>query len=373
MSDRFVSCKSVAQHPIDARMNVSPAELTDRLPAPSTDDRALWDIWLASYQLPILTVADEIGLFSALEGEWLEANELAAKLQLDARAVAILMNALGSLNLVSKHDDKFSLTPLSRNYLLPDSPCYWGGVLRMFRDTSSALTSSLLVARLRATNGRRTGRGASSEVMKQWESGAISPDLAKRTTENMHSHSLSAAIGLARDASFADVARLLDVGGGSGCFSIELARANPRLRCTVLDLPTVCPLAREYIAHAGLTDRIETFQADMFHNDWPSGHDAVLFSNVLHDWDYDRCNELVRRSFEALPQEGRILIHEMLLSDTGDAPTTTALFSALMLVATRGRQFTSSEIIGILRRRGFRDIFVTPTHGYYSLVTGRKP
>jgi hypothetical protein len=110
----------------------------------------------------------------------------------------------------------------------------------------------------------------------------------------------------------------------------------------------------------------------MFHDHWPEGYDAIFFSNVLHDWDATRRDELARRSFAALPPGGRIYLHEMLLNDDRDGPLTPALFSLLML-GTRGKQFSSVELGDLLTKAGFADITVSHSYAYYSLVTGTKP
>jgi hypothetical protein len=44
----------------------------------------------------------------------------------------------------------------------------------------------------------------------------------------------------------------------------------------------------------------------------------------------------------------------------------------LMLGATRGQQFTFGELKDILEAAGFREIATLATHGYYSVVSGRK-
>ena len=79
---------------------------------------------------------------------------------------------------------------------------------------------------------------------------------------------------------FAETRRLLDVGGCSGVFSITLAERHPDLRCTVMDLAEVCKLTPGYVAARGLSDRIDTFSADMFRDPWPTGYDAHFFSNI---------------------------------------------------------------------------------------------
>jgi hypothetical protein len=63
----------------------------------------------------------------------------------------------------------------------------------------------------------------------------------------------------------------------------------------------------------------------------------------------------------------------MLLADTKDGPPAAAAFSMLMLLRTEGKQFAAQELNDLLQEGGFRHVTVTPTYGYYSLVSARKP
>ena len=188
----------------------------------------------------------------------------------------------------------------------------------------------------------------------------------------MQSHSLPAATGVARHGDFEGVTRLLDVGGCSGCFAIALAQQRSDLRCTVMDLPAMCQVAREYIAAAGAEERVETLAVDMLRGEWPRGFDTIFFSNVFHDWSMETCTELATKAHAALPSGGRIYVHEMLLDDTGTTPRTATAFAMLMLVATRGRQFTHAQLRTVLLRAGFVDVQVTATYAYYSLIRAVK-
>jgi hypothetical protein len=62
----------------------------------------------------------------------------------------------------------------------------------------------------------------------------------------------------------------------------------------------------------------------------------------------------------------------MLLEDTRDAPLAATSFSMNMIFFTQGKQFTGGELEKLLGETGFKEIALTPTYGYYSLVTGRK-
>jgi cyclopropane fatty-acyl-phospholipid synthase-like methyltransferase len=160
------------------------------------------------------------------------------------------------------------------------------------------------------------------------------------------------------------------VGGGSGCFAITLAQRNPKLHCTVMDLPAMCEVAQGYIAAAGMAGRVGVHPANMFRDSWPRGHDALLFSNIFHDWGPETNEKLAAAAYAVLPPGGSILAHEMLLDDTGDSPRTTAAFSTLMLANTRGRQFTFLQLKSLFEGAGFVDVSVTPTYSYYSVVRG---
>ena len=328
--------------------------------APTTDDRVVWDVWLSMWWMPSVTAADELGVFDALDARPSTAPELARALSLTARGTAALLGLLASLGFLSAHEERYALTAVARDYLVTRSRFYWGGVL-----TREAARSSLHAIVKRAVAGTAAPSAA-------WEGGVLTAAQARQVARFMDAHSQPAAAGLARVAVLDGVTRLLDVGGGSGCFSLALAARHPALRCTVMDLPAMCAEAARYTVAADLADRVGTHAADMFADAWPDGHDGVLFSNVFHDWSDDACGGLAARAHAALPAGGRVFVHELLLDEGGTTPRTAAAFSLLMAVATQGRQFTLRELRTLLETAGFTDVTCTPTHGYHSVVSARR-
>jgi len=341
-----------------------------KLEIPTTDDRLLWDVWLSMWWLPALTVADELALFDALAERPSTPGELARRLGFDARGLDILLPMLASLGFLVPHEGRYGISNPARNFLLHGSPFYWGGVFERQRVTNP------LHATIRdAVTGKAAhpvGQSSASPPVEAWESGQLDLEQARNIARFMQSHSLPAATGVVMHGDFDGVTRLLDVGGGSGCFAIALAQRHRALRCTVMDLPAMCQVAGDYIAAAGAEDRVDTLALDMFRGEWPHGFDAILFSNVFHDWSIETCTDLARKAYAALPGGGRIYLHEMLLDDTGAGPRTATAFAMLMLVATRGRQFTYPQLQAVLRSVGFVDVDVTSTYGYYSLICGVK-
>lgn len=341
------------------------------LEIPSCDDRPIWDVWLSMAWLPAMTVADELEIFDSLAREPATAAELAQRHGFDLRGADILLSLLASLRLCISHLGRYQVTEPTRNYLLRGSPFYWGGVFVQQR-ASNPMHAAIRGAVLKKEH-RIVSQSSSEPAVEMWESGEMTLDSARSIAAFMHSHSLAAATGMALRANLGDVTSLLDVGGGSGCFCITLAKQNPHLRCTVMDLKPMCEVALDYIRAAGVQDRVGVKPVNMFRDPWPQGHDAMLFSNIFHDWGPETNAKLAANAFAALPSGGRILLHEMLLDDSGDGPVTAAAFSALMLANTRGRQFTFQQVKSMLEKAGFTGIDVLPTYSYYSVVSGRKP
>jgi hypothetical protein len=335
---------------------------------PSSDDRLIWDTWLASFRLPAMTVADELGVFGALTQQALTTEALAAELALDARALSILLGALAAMGFVERRDDRWRATAPARTWLDPQADGYYGPMIHAYR-SDTTLHGRLLQA---LKTGARPPGGMSAA--DEWERGELVPERARMITAFMHSHSRAAAKAVAVQPLFANVRRLLDVGGGSGIFAIELVRVWPQLRASILEIGTICDEAARYIAAAGVAERIDTRALNMFTQEWPAGHDALFFSNIFHDWSDATCALLARKAFGALPSGGRIVLHETLMDDDGCGPYAAAAFSLLMLLGTRGKQYSLGELRGILVGAGFAEVSAIGVgSGYYSLVTARKP
>jgi hypothetical protein len=340
---------------------------------PGCDDKPVWDLWLSAYHLPAVSVADELKLFDTIAGTPGSATELASRTGCSERGLSILLPLLTALGFLVQRSSGYHLSPVARQYLLHDSPYYWGGLL-------SRIGTGLPQHRnlLELLRGVGDGVGISSAPGQKkpsdvWESGQLGLKQARQIATFMHSHSAAAAASAARNEDFKGVTRLLDVGGGSGCFAIALAQHHPDMRCSIMDLPAMCQVAQGYIDAAGAADSVDTVDVDMFRGEWPRGYDAVFFSNVFHDWSFSTCAQLAAKAFNILPSGGRIYLHEMLLDDDGAGPLAATAFSLVMLLGTQGQQFTFARLRDLLQGAGFGDIRVDANFAYHSLVCGIKP
>lgn len=335
---------------------------------PTNDDRAIWDLWEAQFYMPVATVADEVGTFKALSDAALTTQELAGELRVDGRALSIHLAALCSAGLVEKREGKWRASAAARTWLHPEGEGYWGGFFHTFRERSP-WHAQLLETLKTGKRPETTNSGA-----HEWERGEMDAQAARRIAAFMHSHSIAPARGAAAQPVFGEVASLMDVGCGSGVYGIEIAKANPRLQVTLMDLAAMCDAAQAYVDAAGMGERVKSAPVNMFTEDWPTGMEAHFFSNVFHDWSEETNRLIARKSFEALPSGGRIFLNEILMDDDGTGPWPAAAFSLLMLVGTLGKQYSLPEFRSILESAGFTDVGAVSTGGgYFSLVSARKP
>ncbi len=316
-----------------------------------------------------LAAAHELDLFSRLAGgPGTTVAELADSLGLHPRPAEMLLTGCAALGLLEKADGRYRNTPLSEAYLVRGKPYYFGGFVQM-ADKRLYPGWGKLIEALR-TNRPTTWDPAVRSSMFDGED----PMMLATFWEAMHSLSTMTARKLGEAVNFGQFHRLLDIGGGSGAYDIELCKQYGALRATVFDLPHVAMIAAKKVAEAGLTDRIDTAGGNFFQR-LPKDHDVHLLSMILHDWDEAKNRALLRRSFEALPSGGAVVISELLVNDEKTGPAPAALMSLNMLIETEGRNYTPAEYSAWLEEAGFRHVetvrFEAPAAN--GAVIGRKP
>ncbi|GKW05241.1 O-methyltransferase [Pectobacterium carotovorum subsp. carotovorum] len=334
---------------------------------PQHDDSLIRHIWLSNALTPVISVSLELGLFESLAIKPLSLHELSTQLGLDSDVTEALTATLGGASLIQNNTDSFALTPVSRSYLLRDSPFYWGPMISWFKEVQP--THDSLIEILRQRKPATMGDGV--PLTTGWEENSMSAERARTITSAMHSHSLASALGLAQQLTLPENCQVLDLGGGSACFSIALAAKNKSVAFTVADLPIVCEVTQGYINHFSMQKRIKTHALDMFKQQWPVGYDVIFAANVFHDWDKAQCQFLLQNARQSLKKGGEILIYEMLIDENQAGPLTAGLFSVTMLHITKGKQFRASELAAMLTEAGFSEPQTQPIYSGYSLTRAK--
>jgi len=333
------------------------------------DDRPLWDALLGLLVAPSLLVAHDKGVFGLLSNGARTAAEISENTGLAPRPMEAILAVLTSSKLVAAlPEGRFELTPLARSYLLPTSPTYFGGFLALVTGAFPVYSYESL-KQVAVSDAPNAAGDAGLDV---FDVNSAHAQMAAGFTRAMHGMSVAPAQVWPNVVDLQNAKTLVDIGGGSGVHSIAALTRWPGLKGVILDMASVCDVAREFVANAKLEGRLAVQAGDMFKGPLPAG-DVHFYGSVFHDWPAARCEALAQRSFDALPKGGRILLHEMLLNDTKSGPVAVAAFSVSMLFGTRGQQFTALELSQILKKAGFTEISVKPTFGYWSVVSGMKP
>jgi cyclopropane fatty-acyl-phospholipid synthase-like methyltransferase len=149
----------------------------------------------------------------------------------------------------------------------------------------------------------------------------------------------------------------MDVGGGNATNAIAFARKYPHLKVTVFDSPSICRIAEENIANAGLQDRIDTHPGDLFTTPYPQGVEAILYAHMFTIWSPDKNRQILKKTFDALPEGGSVLIFNMMGNDDDTGPVSTALGSPYFLaIATgEGMLYAWSDYEAWIKDTGFSD------------------
>jgi hypothetical protein len=159
-----------------------------------------------------------------------------------------------------------------------------------------------------------------------------------------------------------EVQRVCDVGGGRGTLLSELLVRHPHLKGVLCDGPGVIASARQLLARRGVTERVELV-AGSFFDQVPTGADAYVLKNVLHDWDDARSRKILSVCRRAMSPSQKLVVVETL---TGRNQTDG--FGALsdvqmMVVCEQGRERSREDFARLFVDSGFASgrVFESPT------------
>jgi len=308
----------------------------------------------------ILLTAFELGLFTVLGSTGQTSARVARSLATDPRATDRLMNALCALDLLEKSQDIFTNTPIAAQFLVQGQSGYMAGLGHTVHlwHSWSTLTEAVRM-------GSATGASPIDDRGEEWLNSFI---------QAMHARARSTAPDLIAHLDLAGVSRVLDVGGGSGVYSMAFVRAGDHLAATVFDLPNVIPLTEEYVERDGLSDSIDTVVGNYSADPLPQGYDLVFLSAIIHSNSPRGNADLIRKCAASLNPGGQVVVVDFIMDEDRTSPPFAALFALNMLVGTReGDTYTEAEVRAWMEHAGLSDVVRQDTHLGTTIVTGSMP
>jgi 2-polyprenyl-3-methyl-5-hydroxy-6-metoxy-1,4-benzoquinol methylase len=307
----------------------------------------------------VLLSAVELNIFTVLDKHMMTSSEVSEKIKADERATDRLMNALCGMGLLKKVKGKFYNSDLSSKYLTEGKPEFMGNLYHTNNlwNSWSHLTDSVI-------KGSSAKGDQNKEEKDNWVEAFISA---------MHYRGVHQGKILAMMIDLANVKRMLDVGGGSAAFSIEIVKRNLSIKAVVLDLPHVIPLTKKYVDVAGLSNNFDFIKGNYLTSDFEEDYDLILLSAIVHINSYEQNKMLIKKCADALNKSGMIVINDFVMNDDRTQPYHGALFSINMLVGTEyGDTYTENEMREWFESAGISKVERKNTSFGYDLMIGTK-
>ncbi|HSE84309.1 MAG TPA: methyltransferase [Thermodesulfobacteriota bacterium] len=293
----------------------------------------------------ILQIAVKLEVFDAIRSEGRSSEELAKILKIEPRATELFLNSLVAIGILSKKNEKFYNTQCSLTYLVKSSPQYFGGMI-LFEERLWSIWEKL-------EESIRTGKPAKTPDMFQKKE-----EETERFITAMHSlveaRGDAAILSDILDLSWART--MIDIGSGPGTYPIHFLRKYPHLKITIFDLPGTLKVTRKVLEKEGIYGRINIVEGDYNIDTLPTGFDVAFLSNIIHSENEETNQELMTKVFGCLNRGGKIIIKDHILDDTLTNPPVGAIFSVQMLLTTKGRDYSFTEVRLWMENAGFREV-----------------
>jgi (2Fe-2S) ferredoxin/SAM-dependent methyltransferase len=303
----------------------------------------------------ILT-ALELDIFTAV-GDGASAEQIGKRIQANVRAAGILLNALVSFGLLAKTGDEYKNTPETARFFVQGAK----------HNHRNGLLHTANIWQRWSTLTEAVRHGTRIPV-----SGDRNPEWTNNFIAGMQRNSKDRAPLVVKALGTAGVRRILDLGGGSGAYSIAFAKASPDVQCEILDLPEVVPLTSEYVSKAGFSAQVSRRAGDMLRDDFGSGYDIILLNAICHMFSEEQNLDVFRRARQALAPNGRLVVQDFILNPDKTGPLHAALFSVNMLVGTdAGASYSEQEYTSWMKAAGLTEVSRIKLPGPSDLIVGQ--
>lgn len=303
----------------------------------------------------VLVTAVQSGVADFMGGRECTADEIGRALRLDVRALYRFMRMMVALDLLVELDeDRFRLSDAGQ-LMRTDHP-------QSMRERIVYIGAVNYPVAAAAIHSLRTGETAFDHVFGQpfFEHLAQEPALG-RAFNGLMQRGIEARIASVTSAhDFSQARHIVDLGGGNGALLSSILTGAPRSTGTVFDLPGVIAEARQRLAGSPLGARIAFVEGDLFAGRYPAGADLYILSNIIHDWNDDQAQVILRHCAHAMsPGSELILIEETLPASVLDSPSTVANDYSMLLL-TGGLERSEDAYRALLAHSGLVLFQVTP-------------
>ncbi|MCW5211361.1 methyltransferase [Desulfobulbus sp. TB] len=296
-----------------------------------------------------LDVVAELGIADLLKESPKTCVELAQATSTHAPSLYRLMRAMASSGIFREDDQgRFENTPLSE-VLRADVPHSVKDSVRCIPNDGGML------AWMRLMDVLKTGKPSYKDAtgFSTWEYLQEYPEKAKLFNKNMTFFSSELAPVILDNYDFSAFKSVVDMGGGEGLLLANILNAYPQLHGVLFDIPSVTEQAKDYLHQKrGFSNRCEIIAGSIL-EEIPSGYDAYIMKNVLHDWSDEDTLQIFQECRKALPDHGKLIIFDAVMLP-GNEPQKCKWLDLQMLIAFGGKERTAEEFKDLLSCANFK-------------------
>ena len=314
-----------------------------------------------------LLSAVELEVFTLLGKQPLDSTALQEQLGLHPRSARDFFDTLVALDMLERHDGKYSNTQDTDLFLDKAKPTYMGGFLEMANARLYRFWGSL-------TEGLKTGQpqNEAKEGGNFFDTLYGNPDQLKKFLQSMTGISMGANMAIAQKFPWKDYQTYVDVGSAQGGLIAQVGKAHSHLSGGGFDLSPTGPIFEEYMASFGLSERFKFILGNFFNDPLPQA-DVISMGHILHDWDLEQKKMLLEKAYEALPKGGALIVFEALIDDDRRENAFGLLMSLNMLIELPGGfDYTGADCCEWMKETGFQETRVVHLAGPESMVVGIK-
>ncbi|HEY1337225.1 MAG TPA: methyltransferase [Bryobacteraceae bacterium] len=192
------------------------------------------------------------------------------------------------------------------------------------------------------------------------------PEETEIFNQAMSDHSRQETPAVVEAYDFSRFPKIVDVAGGYGTLLSAILKKHPGVHGTIYEMPQVVDGALRAIQAAGLSDRCDVVSGDFF-REVPAGADAYLMKHIIHDWDDERANTILRNCRKGLAAGGRVLLAEIVIPPGNDF-SFGKLLDLEMMAIPGGKERTEAEYRDLFAAAGLRLTSITPTKAPISVI-----
>jgi hypothetical protein len=302
-----------------------------------------------------LDVAVELGIPDLLFAGPKHCDDLAAKTKTHAPTLYRILRFLAGAGLFNEIGTReFELTQLGST-LRADIPGSICPAVRLWLNESHWLPWGHLL------HSVRTGQHAFNHAhgMGVFDYLRKNADLSAIFNATMTTGSTRLGSGIVKYYDFSGIRKIVDVGGGHGFTLATILASNPTLHGVLYDLPDVVAGAGQILGDAGVSERCEIIGGSFF-DSIPSGADAYVLKQIIHDWDDDQSLTILRNCRAAMPKGGKVLLIERQIEQDHREAMRVLHIDIEMLVNVFGMERTDAEYRSLFERAGLRLTNILP-------------